>query len=749
MIAHSGAPAFQHDWVWPAHPAQVQNFMTIGFQAWRRDGIGTPPLYPVAWWPYLLAGIACKIAGIHGGLLLYVYAALALAASGMNMLARAIGLSAAAQITALAVYAGSPYVLNEIQAGHLLMLWAYALLPWIALSAWKEPSFVRIFTTGVLVGLAAAQQQFLLFGGIAAAGVMLSRRPARAYLLVPIALVAAVVCMPEWLLALFNTGTHALDVLLPLPPWQAAQSSTLSESLRLIGYIGGYDRRLPQSILDLLWVIPLAAAAGALRFSRGSSAFIAISIAGILITTGTRGPLAAFWAYGFSHWHVLALFRELYDGGALTTLGLGMLCALAIDRFAQVRLTILPVAVLASPLVFITAIASMHLPWVTPGGMLTAALNRIATDSGDARVLPLPLDAPLSYAGSRGGFSPLVIGVGAHPTAASTLPSSAAAYLARSIESRSPNARALAQRLDVETAVALPGVTSAFVAIVEPRLKHLAAQFPAEPSVRPGFFQSFDAARVAVVPFSAAAGTRANLYPGARDLHSVTGGRALDPDGLGTDPDPASSWARTALWPILPAWVFAEPSGAFTLRNSARLSIPPAWIVAGDSRGSVHARGCRRVRALDAHFALLQCAARPVLTGQAPLVVSAAIVGGAAARRAHQTGTYGNVTVLASDGARLQLRVRGTKGSALVLRDRFDAGWTCSLPNARHVEVDGYANAWVLPANVDAAVELYYRPATAFYVALTLSTALVALWIVLPVMLVAWRFRRSAIEAMT
>lgn len=747
MMVESGAPAFQHDWVWPLYPAQVHNFMTIGFQAWRRDGIGSPPVYPVAWWPYLLAGVACDIAGIHGGLLLYVYAPLALAASGIRLLARTLGLSTTAQIIALAVYAGNPYVLNEIQAGHLIMLWAYALLPWVALYAWKEPTLVRIFASGVLIGLAAAQQQFLLFGLIVHACVMLWRRPARAYLLVPVAIVAAVVCMPEWIVAAFDTGTRALDVLLPLHSWQAAQSSTLSESVRLIGYIGGYDRRLPAIILALLWVIPIAAAAGTLRLLRAGNAFTTIAVAGIFITTGIRGPLASVWSYGFVHWHALALFRELYDGGALTALGAGVLCAIACDRITSLRLAMLPTALIAAPMLYITAVASMHLPWVTAANATVSFVDTLSSNGGNGRFMPLPLDAPLTYAGSRGGFSPLVIGVGAHPSAASTMQSSPLTYLARSIEAHNPSAPELARRLDVTAAVPIPNVMPAFVAVVEPRLKRLAARFAGEP--RPSDFERFDAERLAVLPFAAAPGTLATRYTGARDLRAVTGGRRIDLDAVGTDPDPASSWARTALWPVLPQWAYAEPAGAFTMREKAQLNVPASWIVAGDASASIHSLQCRRVRQLDAHFFLLHCGAAPTLSGRAPLVVATAVAGGTIAERITQTGARGSATILASGPARLELHVSGIRGSVLVLRDRFDPGWTCSLGGARHVEVDGYANAWVFPRDVDGTVTLYYRPATAFYFALALSTALVALFTVSPVMLVAWRFRRSAIEAMT
>jgi hypothetical protein len=499
-----------------------------------------------------------------------------------------------------------------------------------------------------------------------------------------------------------------------------------------------------------LWAPPAIALAGVLLHrSRAAFAFVAIAVAGVSIAAGVRGPLAPLWWYGFEHLQALTVLRELYDAAALTALAVAALCALALARVRWSAVQIVLAAIVALPMVYIASRASAQLTWVSPQSPIAAAVDAIAARSGDDRVLPLPVDAPLAVGDARGGFSPLSIGIGAHPSAAATVPSSPVTYLARTIEAGDARtAAALANRTGVGIAVAVPSMHSGFARVAEPRLKTLARSFPGEDANR-ARRTAFSAPRVAVVPFSAAAGTLARPYIGARDLRAVSGGQPFDVNTLQTDASPSLSWVRTALWPILPRWVFAESSGVFTARTRAQLIVPPAWIVAGDAVGTIHAQACARVRRLDAHFALLRCSQNPELRGSAPLVVASVTLGGSPAKSIAQTGAAGDARVLQTDAARLVLHVRGIAGSALVLRERYDSGWICSLAGARHVLVDGYANAWILPSNVNDTVTISYRPAAAFYVALAVSIGLVALFAIVPITLRLRIARRLAMQPIT
>ena len=61
------------------------------------------------------------------------------------------------------------------------------------------------------------------------------------------------------------------------------------------------------------------------------------------------------------------------------------------------------------------------------------------------------------------------------------------------------------------------------------------------------------------------------------------------------------------------------------------------------------------------------------------------------------------------------------EAGALVLRERYDDGWSIDIAAARHVEVDGYANAWILPDDLDGEVTMHYDRALPKTIAIALS----------------------------
>lgn len=735
MFLHSGVPAFQHDWLWPADRSQLPSYFTSGFQGWRRAGVGGPPLYPNAWWAYVVAAACCWFAGPHGGLVVFTFAALLVCATGSARLAESIGATGNWKFIGSAIAIGNPFVLNEVQAGHLFMLWAYALLPWIALYARRTETATDALRLGVLLGLAGLQQQMLPFGFLVVAARTDWRSSRRIVWNVAALGIAVLFASPLWLPISLDAHNEALNVLLPTEEWEYAQSAPLHDATRVIGYIGRYDRQLPLVLSIGLWLLPVIAGIGFVRSIRRGTPFAVIGIAGVLLAAGLLGPLGALLRWGFEHSRSLALFRELYDGQALTVLAYAALCPLALALAAggagrQRYWAAIAAGALCIVCLGVTLDVSRGLPWYRLTPPVQAQLRAIASDSGDSRVLPVPLNAPLAAGSGRGGYGPLQIGVGSHPTAAGSSAIAVTTYGERLYtESSKAAGRAILERAEVGIIFPLPDVRSSFERVLEPRLRGALGRLQRTdpPSLQPA---RWPVQRVVALPFSAAPGTFATNFSGARDLTPVRNGTLVDLNAYAVHPDPLRSWARAALWPILPTWAFAEPLGIFTLRRSATLQIAPSFVVAGDLNGNVTSPQCRRSARLDRHFALLRCEASPRFEGVPPIALAQAFIGGEPSGSSPPTGSVGSVTMLASGFSYARVRVRATAGSALVLREAYDEGWTSTIPGARHVMVDGFINAWILPADLDGEVTVRYGPALAyrFAIAISIGLALAALF---------------------
>lgn len=723
IAAGHGIPAFQHDWLWPGSRLQAGNVAFAGMHAWRREGLGAPALYPLAWWVWLAAGASVFVAGPHLGLDLFAYAALAFAAWGFARCAAAYGAAPMGEVFATILAVGNPFVLNELQAGHLDMLWGYALLPHALATARTGRTWGGALAAGVLCGLAGAQQQYVVFAAAAIVAALAADRKRWKYL-PAILLVAAIVNAPEWVLLADGVRAARLDAMLPLRHWALVESSAPADAIRLLGYPAGYEQRLlPPLVAAALWLLPLLAVAG-LAVRRGIALELAaIAAVALAVTTGLRGPAAPIWSAFQAHSIASALFREFYDAAGAAALALSVLAALALSAPRAAGAAARAAALMLAAAACFTAIRA---PQGIPRYSVPArAYERAAAVPGNGRILALPAAQPATTGSGRvGGYAPLLLGIGAHPSA--VLPSTPAAVLyAASLHGAAE--RAWLSRLDVAAAVPQPGLRTAFAQVVEPSLRGALPRSTPEESQS---YASIDAHRVAVEPFSARPGTLAARYRGARDLRAVAGGRRIALIPLERRPDPRTDWARTALWPVLPSWVFSQPASVFTLRTHAVLAIPPALVVAGSARGPV--RGCPTVLRLDAHFSLLRCGARPALQGAAPLVVAEAVAGGRPATPLAPSGARGAVQPLDESASSITARIAARAGSALVLRESYDARWGIDVPGARHVVVDGYANGWVLPRDVDGVVHIRFAPAPLFHAALAASMFAVLMLALVP-----------------
>jgi len=89
-------------------------------------------------------------------------------------------------------------------------------------------------------------------------------------------------------------------------------------------------------------------------------------------------------------------------------------------------------------------------------------------------------------------------------------------------------------------------------------------------------------------------------------------------------------------------------------------------------------------------------------------------------------GAFGQTSIQYQTPTYVRAAVVAKRGSVLVLRDRYDDAWKLDVPSARHVEVDGYANAWVLDRDLNAIVNIRYARALPKTLAIVVSGILVA-----------------------
>src|SRR5579872_5188440 len=334
-----GVPAFQHDWLWPVDASQFRSFAFEGATPWQSSGIGSPAVYPSGWWPYILAGAACTILGAHAAFVFVIALAVAISYLASYRLMQLLSFGQWASVAAAMIYSANPLVLNEIQAGHWIYLLAFALLPLIAGLAFRGTGWRSALSLGVLLGLSAAQIQFLAMGAIVALTFACARQErSKALIRVSFAIVVALVfSMPEWILGVLDRTPVPMSAYAPYVHWEAALSSDISHTVRLLGYIGGYDAKLlPTLTQQGLFVLPfLSLLSVAICRSRVAVACAFLGCFAIVLASGLNGPLAPYWIAGFQSFRPLSIFREFYHLLALAVLAYSVLCGMLCNQLAQ------------------------------------------------------------------------------------------------------------------------------------------------------------------------------------------------------------------------------------------------------------------------------------------------------------------------------------------------------------------------------------------------------------------------------
>lgn len=727
-----GVPAFQQDWVWPAFSAQCSSFMARGLSPWDAAGAGQPASYPQPWLPYLAMGGLCKAFGPHWSLVFFIGVIVALGSALTVALIRALLCEACVPALCIGplVFWGNPVPFNEFQAGHMLFLVSYALLPGVALAVLARRFRWQWLLCGTALGLAAAQQQFMVLAPLLAFLISLQQRSVLR-VFAPAVATMGVVVLPQWLPLLVYGPSNAVAAVFTVRHWEYSQSLPLSDALRLTGYIGGYDHeRLPWAVRNLLWLFPIGAIAGICVGGRRVWPFAVAWCAGVLVVWGLYGPISWIIWYAFQHFRAALLFRELYDFAALpaasATVLYPCLVRTVVGRTLPRRLAsgLIAVTVSLISLVLIARVAA-GIPSFQPTEADIGAANYLAARAIPGRFITVPSILPIRSATSpTAGFSPWSIGVGSQVSALQGLalyPSAYGAALVARVQTSSVARNRTLRRLGISTVVVTGGLTTAFRA--EPALQDLLPRGGRPPRMT-SVVPVAGAGIVAVEPFSVVPGTLASRYRGARDLDALRGGRQFDLLTL-SGYDPRTEWAATAYWPTLAPWVYAERSGIFTLRSRAVLVLPrSSYVVAGSASGQIALSGCRLEQRLDEHFELFSCGNPPqTIRGRPPLVVAEASTGAVMRGASETQGAVGAATIVSSSPWMMRVEVTARAASVLVVRTAYDRHWACVLCRGRHVVVDGFANGWVLSKPRHGLVQIRLRGARWYFIAVAAAAA--------------------------
>jgi len=387
---HAGLPELRHDWRYSAAGDAIGATLAGFSSGWLPQGLGVAQPYPTL---YLIGFVLWPLTAFHNATVIVA----AIVGAGTFTAARAAmkigaqaGGSAVTCIT-LGIFAvANPWVYSEMVAGHIEMVLAYALL--LALVA--EISRAKPRTIALLL-LAAYSVTQIEFFAIAFVPLVVWCVSARRY---EVLLVLLTATAP---IALGIIASY--DALRSIPyilPWQAAASIPLDRGSVLLGSEFGYAKPFEPYLISLA-TLGVFAACG-VRYVRDKPVervIIGIAIAALFFASGTRGPIAPFYAWCVLHVPESGLFRELYDLTAIVAIAY------------VVSIARVPVASPVLRIVALGAAGTLCVPWVVkPVAASTVAAASIpvapVASTPQTRVALFPAFQPLSFGGHGSGFDP-------------------------------------------------------------------------------------------------------------------------------------------------------------------------------------------------------------------------------------------------------------------------------------------------------------------------------------------------------
>ncbi len=690
FVVAKGVPTLRHDWAWPIDRSAIGSFLSDAIDGWLSTGFGTPNPHPTA---YLIGPPLAAAMWLFGPLVALALLAAVIGYACMRTVAAAASYFGAGTLAAIGVGCFTlfnPWVYNEVVAGHLVMVLAYAAL--IGLCAemlrGREASCVRL---ALWVGLIEAQLQFYILAMLALALFAFATRKWQPLIF------GAIFALPSIVGVIAERST-----LLRIPyvvEWQVNQSVLPLPLLSLGGYFPGYADRLGLAASIGVGAV-LALAVTGIVVARRSRAVIPIAVAATLVYVamlGVHGPLAAAYAWTVRNVPESGVFRELYD---LAGVFAALIALLACAASARLRL-----------LEYVALVAGIALPvtwlvrppadlWVASGAYPHPAIAAPPL----TRVALLPAFQPLALRdGPGGGADP---DVHDYPGGVSTLNEYFPSYpvdMALARYEQSDDVAAL-RALGVGEIVPRPWLVSKAKGGIGLAATSLAPRLPArsDSSVRSVGGAIPLVSECSALPIVSLADRldACDLFFGDARGYAAVAPIVAPSDSI----DPRTAWidARLAFseYPALAQAI----GGALTQSALPQRVESNAWLLAF-VRGSLRAAGGRILAQRGGDFTWLwipsgvdavACRGLCELVAQTPQLPHLPPHAPAAPARApafHRIAPWLYVVDAATDR-------RGRTPPILRFNERYDPGWLAFAGGRllRHVRIDLSINGWFLGA---------------------------------------------------
>jgi hypothetical protein len=410
-----GVPAFAHDWKWPMLRAQLDAWPSVLHSLWLPWGAGAPAVQELAEYPIVVSAWALgRALSPEWSLYLILAAIFAVCATGAARCARAYGLGLPWQALLAFLYPLAPAAMNRLSAGHLPWLLGYALVPWmLSFVMLRGPGWARAGRLGLLWGFAAAQVQFLVIAPIA---LLAAGRRALRWDVAVAAVIACALQAPMIAALWFGHPAAAFSAAHANIDWQLAQSSRASFASAGAADPAGYFQSFEPNAELLLAPFIALALFGAFVTARGAPLAL-LWLGSTLWSAGMRGPLAAPFAFAFSHVLASSAFREFSHAQVLAMLPLLVLAALGARALAGNRMAVGlgAFAVACAPAAWpglAASAARLDAPVRAAYSYVAPAISDLP---GNGAVLWMPSVQPMRVATTRGGADSLAFPVGDHP----------------------------------------------------------------------------------------------------------------------------------------------------------------------------------------------------------------------------------------------------------------------------------------------------------------------------------------------
>jgi hypothetical protein len=695
FVTAKGVPTLRHDWAWPVDRVAIPSFLNELIGGWLPSGFGALGAHPTTYMLAVPLALAMWLFGSLPALVLLAIAIGYLCMLGAASLSQRWKYSTPAAVGVGLFTLFNPWVYNEVVAGHLVMVLAYAgLLNLFAeMLRGRDASPVRL---ALWLALVAVQLQFFIVAMVALAIFAFATRK----WLPPIA--GVVYALPS-IVGLFAERNEFLRIPYNLT-WQTNQSVAPAALSALGGYFPGYSDRLGLAAALAVWAMLALALAGAVTAHRSRAAIGATAAAVLLfaIVAGVHGPLAIPYVWIVRHAPESGVFRELYDLAGIFAATIAILACAGAGALHPLRyLALCAGAVLA----IAWLLAPPNALWI-PGNAYPHP--RVVAQAG-YRVALLPAFQPLTLrSGGGDGADPDAHG---YPGGVTVLNEYLPAYpvdaaLAR--YERSDDAGAL-RALGVARVVQRPWLRSLSNGRVGLAAASL-APYPTAPIAPPHYggaatplVSACDGTRVVALANELGAchiffGDAGPPYPRVRAFAEQSG--SLDPRTQWIDARLGFA-AAPALAQGIGGGVLTESALSYPVEpGSALLAYVRGRLIDSQRKTLLRSPGEFRWIEVPLGVGSVGCAGLCELVAQAqrvPLLPLNAPPARAAALPFRQVFPW-------------LLIVGGSADAAHVLRlnERYDAAWTAFnawriLP---HVRVDSYANGWLFSQPSSSAIVL-------------------------------------------